>query len=273
MPDKQDTLVKILNPLSAELDCMRASLLFGVLEVVKHNTNRQMSDFAVFEFGNIYEKHTGAENAIDNYKEFQHLALCCIGKQSPQFWAAKQNDFDIYAVKSHIQKICALLGYSNCAFEPYSDEVLHGLQCTINGVVIARLGMVSKKICQVFDIEKPCVYAEIYWAALLSLAKTPVRYAEIPQYPEVRRDLSLLIDKSVQYADIEKLAFATDKKILKKVSIFDVYEGKGVPEGKKSYAVSFILQDKEQTLTDKQIDVLMQKLIHRFTHELGAELR
>ncbi|MCL2328903.1 MAG: phenylalanine--tRNA ligase subunit beta [Bacteroidetes bacterium] len=272
MPEKQDTLVKILNPLSAELDCMRASLLFGVLEVVRHNTNRQMTDFAVFEFGNVYKKQGESQKAIDNYAETQHVALCCVGKQSPQFWAVPQRDFDIYAVKSQVQKICSLLGYA-VSFELYNDDVLQGLQAVVGGVVVARLGMISSKIRKAFDIEKACVYAEIYWTTLLAQPKTPVRYAEIPQYPEVRRDLSLLIDKNVQYADIEKLAFATDKKILKQVSVFDVYEGKGVPEGKKSYAVSFILQDMEQTLTDKQIDVLMQKLIYRFGKELGAELR
>ncbi len=272
MPEKQDSLVKILNPLSAELDCMRGSLLFGVLEVVRHNTNRQMTDFAVFEFGNVYKKQGESPKAIDNYREDQHLALCCGGKQSPQFWAEKQSDFDIYAVKSQVQKICSLLGYV-VSFELYSDDVLQGLQATVNGVLVARLGMIAPKIRKAFDIEKACVYAEVYWTTLLAQPKISVRYAEIPQYPEVRRDLSLLIDKSVQYADIEKLAFATDKKILKQVSIFDVYEGKGVPEGKKSYAVSFTLQDMEQTLTDKQIDVLMQKLIFRFGKELGAELR
>lgn len=271
LPEKQDNLVKILNPLSAELDCMRASLLFGVLEVVQHNSNRQMSDFAVFEFGNVYN-YNAAGKAIGKYTETQHLALCCVGKQTPQFWAVPQRDFDMYAVKSQVQKICSLLGYT-VSFELYNDDVLQGLQAIVNGVVVARLGIVSKKIRQAFDIEKACVYAEIYWTTLLAQAKSPMRYTEIPQYPEVRRDLSLLIDKNVQYADIEKLAFATDKKILKQVSIFDVYEGKGIPEGKKSYAVSFILQDVEKTLTDKHIDTLMQKLMYRFTNELGAELR
>ncbi len=231
-----------------------------------------MTDFAVFEFGNVYKKQGESPKAIDNYREDQHLALCCVGKQSPQFWAEKQSDFDIYAVKSQVQKICSLLGYV-VSFELYSDDVLQGLQATVNGVLVARLGMIAPKIRKAFDIEKASVYAEVYWTTLLAQPKIPVRYAEIPQYPEVRRDLSLLIDKSVQYADIEKLAFATDKKILKQVSIFDVYEGIGVSEGKKSYAVSFTLQDMEQTLTDKQIDVLMQKLIFRFGKELGAELR
>lgn len=271
LPEKQDNLVKILNPLSTELDCMRTTLLFGILEVVKHNNNRQMNDFGVFEFGNVYN-YNAAKQAIDKYTETQHLALCCTGKQTPQFWAVPQRDFDIYAVKSQVQKICTLLGYT-VVFELYNDDILQGLQAIVNGIIVARLGMVSKKIRQAFDIEKDCIYAEIYWATLLAQAKSPTHYAEIPQYPEVRRDLSLLIDKNVQYADIEKLAFATDKKILKQVSIFDVYEGKGVPEGKKSYAVSFILQDAEKTLTDKHIDTLMQKLVYRFTKELGAELR
>ncbi|MDR2963444.1 MAG: phenylalanine--tRNA ligase subunit beta [Bacteroidales bacterium] len=272
MPEKQEEIVKILNPLSAELDSMRASLLFGVLEVVQYNSNRQLSDFSVFEFGNVYSKPNNGAKGIAQYAESQHLALCSVGKQNPQFWAEKQKDVDIYALKSQVHKICALLGYT-AAFEPFQSDTLQGLQCVVNGVVVAQLGILSAKIRKHFDIEKPCVYAEMYWNTLLAQPKPAIRHAELPQYPEVRRDLSLLIHKSVTYADIEKLAFATDKKILKHVSAFDVYEGKGVPEGKKSYAVSFTLQDKEQTLTDKQIDVLMQKLIHRFTHELGAELR
>lgn len=272
MPEKQDTLVKILNPLSAELDSMRASLLFGVLEVVKYNSNRQMSDFSIFELGNVYN-YDSSKQAIDKYTETQHLALCNVGKQSPQFWATPQRDFDIYAMKANVQKVCAALGYSNLVFENFSDEILQGLQCKVNGVVIARLGLISPTIRKAFDIEKACVYAEVYWTLLLEQTKQPMQYKEIPQYPEVRRDLSLLIDKNVQYADIEKIALSTDKKILKQVSLFDIYEGKGVPESKKSYAISFILQDSEKTLTDKQIDTVMQKLLYRFTKELGAELR
>lgn len=265
--------VPIMNPLSTELDCMRASLLFGCLEVVEYNKNRQMNDISVFEFGTIYTKSASEGNVTQKYTEQQQLALCIIGKQLPQHWNSNLGDSDIFVIKSHVLKVLQKLGIPSHQFAPMQHTLIDGLECIVQKRVVARLGIVKPSVCKQFDIDKPCMYAEIYWDTLLDIFGNPIQYKEIPQFPEVRRDLALLLDASVEFETIKKLAFETERNLLKQVNVFDVYQGKGVPEGKKSYAISFILQDNEKTLTDKHIEGVMSKLIAKYNSVLGAELR
>ena len=272
--DCKNHLVKILNPLSAELDCMRNTMLFSMLEVVAHNQNRQQLDLSLFEFGSVYYTKGTEGSVTDKYGESRQLALCVTGKQTPLYWAEKQQDTDIFVLKSAVLKVLTKLGMSNIQFAPKSDDMLSGLECSIlNNKCVARLGVVSKQLLKKFDIDKQVFFAEIYWDVLLANYRQKVQYKELPQFPSVRRDLALLIDSKVQFEQIKKIAFSTEKKLLKQVSAFDVYEGKGIPAGKKSYAISFLLQDDQKTLTDGQIDNVMNRLIANYQKELGAELR
>lgn len=272
--DCKNHLVKILNPLSAELDCMRNTMLFSMLEVVAHNQNRQQLDLSLFEFGSVYYTKGTEGSVTDKYGESRQLALCVTGKQTPLYWAEKQQDTDIFVLKSAVLKVLTKLGMSNIQFAPKNDDMLSGLECSIlNNKCVARLGVVSKQLLKKFDIDKQVFFAEIYWDVLLANYRQKVQYKELPQFPSVRRDLALLIDSKVQFEQIKKIAFSTEKKLLKQVSAFDVYEGKGIPAGKKSYAISFLLQDDQKTLTDGQIDNVMNRLIANYQKELGAELR
>lgn len=272
--DCANHLVKIMNPLSAELDCMRNTMLFSTLEVVAHNLNRQQNDLSLFEFGSIYFTKGTEGSVTDRFGESRQLSLCVTGKQNAQFWAEKQQDTNMFVLKSVVQKVLTKLGMNNIQFVAKSDDMLSGLECTIlNNKSVARLGMVSKSILKKFDIDKPVYFAEIYWDVVLANYRKKVAYKELPQFPAVRRDLALLIDSHVTFEKIQSVAYSTEKKLLKQVNVFDVYEGKGIPEGKKSYAVSFMLQDEQKTLNDAQIDNVMNRLISNYQKELGAELR
>lgn len=272
--DIKDHLVRIMNPLGAELDVMRNTMLFSALEVVNHNINRQQTDLSLFEFGSIYYTKANEGSVTDRFGESQQLALCITGKQTPIYWSEKQQDTNIFVLKSAVQKILSKLGMSNIQFSTYNNELIAGLECTIlNHKVVARLGSVSKAILKKFDIDKPVYFAEIYWNVILENYRQKVQYKELPQAPSVRRDLALLIDSSVTFEQIQKIAYQTERKLLKQVTVFDVYEGKGIPSGKKSYAVSFLLQDTQKTLTDSQIDGIMNRLIENYKKNLGAELR
>ncbi len=272
--DCANHLVKIMNPLSAELDCMRNTMLFSTLEVVAHNLNRQQNDLSLFEFGSIYFTKGTEGSVTDRFGESRQLSLCVTGKQNAQFWAEKQQDTNMFVLKSAVQKVLTKLGMNNIQFVAKSDDMLSGLECTIlNNKSVARLGMVSKSILKKFDIDKPVYFAEIYWDVVLANYRKKVAYKELPQFPAVRRDLALLIDSHVTFEKIQSVAYSTEKKLLKQVNVFDVYEGKGIPEGKKSYAVSFMLQDEQKTLNDAQIDNVMNRLISNYQKELGAELR
>lgn len=272
--DCKNHLVKIMNPLSAELDCLRNTMLFSALEVVSHNINRQQNDLSLFEFGSIYYTKGNEGSVTDKYGESRQLSLCVTGKQNAQFWAEKQQDTNLFVLKSAVQKVLVKLGMNNIQFVTKSDDMIAGLECTIlNNKPVARLGVVSKSLLKKFDVDKPVYFAEIYWDVVLANYRQKVLFKELPQYPAVRRDLALLIDSNVKFEQIQKIAYQTEKKLLKQVNAFDVYEGKGIPSGKKSYAISFMLQDDQKTLTDSQIDSVMNKLIANYQKELGAELR
>ena len=268
-----EKLVKILNPLSTELDCMRSSLLFGCLEVASYNNNRQMSDVAIFEIGKVYQTKSNEGTVLQKYNENQHIALCLYGKQSPQYWAEQQQETDIFVLKSVVQKVLSKLGFQSLVFSQISNEIMVGLEVSSNTVVLGQLGIVSRSISKRFGLDKSCLFAELYWDVIIKKYGTQIKYKELPQYPEVRRDLSLLIDATIPFELIEKKSYEVERKLIKSINVFDVYQGKGVPEGKKSYAISFILQDLQKTLTDSQIDGVMNKLIAKFKSEFSAELR
>lgn len=274
-------LVRLMNPLSNDLNVMRQTLLFGGLESILHNANRKNADLKFFEFGNTYffhEEKRNAEKALSPYKEEYHLALWVTGKRVSNSWAHADEASSVYELKAYLLNIFTRLGlnfgtvvFGNLVNDVYANAIsVH----TRGGKLLATFGIVSKKIRKQFDIDNEIYYAEINWNELMKAVKTSkVNFKELTKFPAVKRDLALLLDKKVQFAEIEKIAYETEKKLLKEVSLFDVYEGKNLEAGKKSYAVSFTLQDENATLNDKQIDKIMQKLITNLQNKLDAKLR
>ena len=278
-PDEH--LVKLFNPLSADLNVMRQTLLFGGLESIMRNVNRQRKNIRFFEFGNCYhfapEQHTD-EQPIAAYHQDRHLGLFVTGKRVEGSWAHPNEESSFYELKAYVENIFARIGFSKQMYvaETSDNNIFSsGLRLlTRGGKVVAELGVLSRKVLHVFDIEQEVFYADIHWTTLMrAVKKVKVEFSEISKYPAVSRDLALLIDKTVEFAQIEQIARQTEKKLLKQVTLFDVYEGKHLPEGKKSYAVNFVLQDDERTLNDKAIDAIMQKLITQLRAKLDAELR
>ena len=277
----EETTVKILNPLSADLGVMRQTLLFGGLESIVRNANRKNSNLRFFEFGNCYhydESKKEADKLIKAYTQDQHLGLWVTGKRVENSWAHPNEDASFYELKAYVENILVRLGLSlqavtlvkgeNNIFEDSISFV------TKAGKIIAELGVVAYKLTKNMGITNEVFFADIYWDNLLkAVKKHVVEYKEISKYPAVSRDLALLVDKTVEFEQIKEIAYSTEKKLLKAVELFDVYEGKNLPEGKKSYAVNFILQDEQKTLNDKQIDSIMNKLIDNLTKRLNAELR
>ena len=278
---KPDNLVRLMNPLSSDLNVMRATLLFGGLESICHNANRKNADLKFFEFGNCYHYHAEKKNpekTLAAYSEELHLGLWVTGKRVSNSWAHPDEDSSVYELKAYVINIFRRLGvnFGGLVFGNLTDDIypvaisVH----TRGGKLLATFGVVSRKILKAFDIDSEVYYADINWKELMKAIKgNAVYYKEISKYPAVKRDLALLIDKKVQFAEIEKIAYETDRKLLKAVELFDVYEGKNLEAGKKSYAVSFMLQDENATLNDKQIDKFMQKLIVNLQNKLDAKLR
>ncbi len=277
----EEATVKIMNPLSTDLGVMRQTLLFGGLESIMRNVNRKQTNLRFFEFGNCYQYVVERENEDDPIKAYQqayHLGLWVTGKRVEGSWAHADEPSSFDELKAYVQNIFARLGLpSGMLVTEKSDNNIFSHGLTIKnrgGKIIAELGVVCKKLLKQVDVAGEVYFAEINWTALMKLTrKNKVEYKELSKYPAVSRDLALLIDKQTEFEQIEKIAFQTEKKLLKRVELFDVYEGKNLPEGKKSYAVNFILQDEQKTLNDKQIDGIMQKLIKNLTEKLGAELR
>lgn len=277
----EEATVKIMNPLSNDLGVMRQTLLFGALESIMRNVNRKQSNLRFFEFGNCYQYVAEQENEDDPIKAYQqayHLGLWVTGKRVEGSWAHADEPSSFDELNAYVQNIFARLGLpSGMLVTEKSDNNIFSHGLTIKnrgGKIIAELGVVCKKLLKQVDVSGEVYFAEINWTALMKLTrKNKVEYKELSKYPAVSRDLALLIDNQTEFEQIEKIAFQTEKKLLKRVELFDVYEGKNLPEGKKSYAVNFILQDEQKTLNDKQIDGIMQKLIKNLTEKLGAELR
>lgn len=278
---KPENLVHLMNPLSNDLNVMRGTLLFGGLESIQHNANRKNADLRFFEFGNCYHFHAEKKNpekVLAAYSEELHLGMWITGKRVSNSWAHADENASVYELKAYVLNIFRRLGvnfgglvFGNLADDIYSVAVsVH----TRGGKLLATFGVISKKIQKAFDLDNEVYYADLNWKELMKAIKgNAVTYREISKYPAVKRDLALLLDKKVQFVEIEKIAFETDKKLLKSVELFDVYEGKNLEPGKKSYAVSFMLQDENATLNDKQIDKFMQKLITNLETKLEAKLR
>ena len=278
---KPENLVRLMNPLSNDLNVMRATLLFGGLESIQHNANRKNADLKFFEFGNCYHFHAEKKNpekVLAAYSEELHLGLWLTGKRVSNSWAHADENLSVYELKAYVLNIFRRLGvnfgalvFGNLTNDIYSVAIsVH----TRGGKLLATFGVISKKIQKAFDIDNEVYYADLNWKELMKAVKgSAVSYKEISKFPAVKRDLALLINKETQFAEIEKIAYETDKKLLKSVELFDVYEGKNLEAGKKSYAVSFMLQDENATLNDKQIDKVMQKLIANLQNKLGAVLR
>jgi phenylalanyl-tRNA synthetase beta chain len=261
--------VSILNPLSNELGVMRQSLLFSGLEAVAYNSNRKRADLKLFEFGKTYHQYK------ENREEQKHLALFVSGNTTDERWTTTLRASDFFHLKSTVEIILERLGIQHYKSTPVSNVVFsEGLSFSLKKKRLVDLGLLKKSVTKAFGLSQPVLYADFNWDLILDLVKrNTIVFKSIPKYPEVRRDFALLLDDTVQFEDIYQLAQQTERHLLKSVNLFDVYEGKNLPEGKKSYAVSFILQDANKTLTDKQIDKIMSKLQMTFEKRLGAELR
>lgn len=293
-----EKLVRVMNPLSSDLNVLRQTLLFGGLQSIARNINHRATSLRFYEFGNTEFYNAEKQEAVNQqvasgektalevqqegrgiagYSEESHLALWLTGHRNTGSWAVADQKATFFELKAAVLNILKRLGL-DCQLkqQQFQDDIFAaGLNIsTPRGKVLATLGIVSNKILKKFDIDQEVYYADLNWKSLVKDAlKVKVEQEEIAKFPPVKRDLALLVSKDVKFADIEKLAFETDRKLLKSVNLFDVYEGKNLPEGTKSYAVSFIIQDTEKTLVDKQIDGLMQKLIKNFETKLGAQLR
>lgn len=276
---KKDNTVEILNPLSQDLNGMRQTLLFGALETISFNSNRQNADLKLFEFGNCYYYNTenNSDNPLTKYSQQEKLSMAVSGNRNPESWNSANESVSFYYLKSNVENVLTKLGVdinkvtiSGLNNELYSD----GLTYTYNNVQIANIGIVSKDIRKQFEIKQDIYFAELSWDKILkAVRKHKVEFVELPKYPAVRRDLSLLLNTNVSFNDLKNEAFKIEKKLLKNVSLFDVYEGKNIDEGKKSYALSFTLRDNSKTLNDKQIDKIMNNMIRIFEQKFGAAIR
>ena len=293
---KSENLVRLLNPLSQDLNVLRQTLLFGGLESIARNTSYRNADLHFFEFGNCYR--FTAENrspiiipgvsssrdpevikhVLDAYSEDYHLGMWLTGRRVSGSWAHPDEDTSFAELKAHVMNVFTRMGvpFGLLVFaEGHLD--IFGKSLVIQnrgGKVLAEMGIVSPLVLKMFDITAPVYFADLRWNQLMkTIRNVKVSYQEISRFPAVSRDLALLLDESVEFGQIEKIAYQTEKRLLRAVTLFDVYEGKNLPAGKKSYAVNFILQDNEKTLNDKQIDAIMQKLIQQLTAQLHAELR
>ena len=273
--------VMLMNPLSADLNGMRQTLLFGGLESIEHNVKRKNGNIRFFEFGNCYDYNVEKKRedaTLAEFSEDYRLGLWVCGDRVENSWAHADEKATVYELKAYVENILIRLGvnlkkvvFGNLSNDIYSTGVSI---TTTSGRELGTFGIVNRKICKAMDIDFEVYYAELSWTLLMKeTKKNKVTFSEISKFPAVKRDLALLLDKSVQFAEIEKIAEESERKLLKEVSLFDVYEGKNLPAGKKSYAVSFYLQDETKTLNDKQIDAIMQKIRKNLESKLGASLR
>ncbi len=274
-----DNLVRIFNPLSSDLNAMRKTLLFGGLEAIRYNRNRQKPDLKLYEFGNVY--FTGpAANPADphgKYTEEFHLGIFLTGRKEKENWLSGNQMVDFYSLKTVVELVLRKMGKNPFELRSsvFDDQLFdHGLVYYLNEKELVRAGEVSSGLCKEFDISTEVFFAEFRWDILIdSLKNQKTIYTAISRFPEVRRDLSMILNRNITFEDLRKTALNTEKKILKDLEIFDVYEGDKIEKGKKSYAVSFILQDENKTLTDKQIEKVMRKISGALEKELGAKVR
>ncbi len=266
---KEEHNITMLNPLSNDLSVMRQSMLFSGLTAISHNINRKKQHLKFFEFGKTYHRFTSER--VEN----KHLSLFLTGNRSEDGWAKPTQKNDFYFLKTIAENILLRLGINEISSSPLNNtDFSDGIALRSGKKELVVLGLTNKTILKSFDIQQDVLYADFNWDAVRSLVSTDnVVFANIPKYPEVKRDFALLLDNATNFKEVHDLAFETERKLLKSITLFDVYTGKTLPDGKKSYAVSFTLQDEENTLTDKRIDKIMSKLKQRYESELGAELR
>jgi phenylalanyl-tRNA synthetase beta chain len=264
-----DKAVKILNPLSSDLDVMRQTLLYSGLEAIAYNQNRKAADLKLYEFGKVYEL------GEDKYIETQRFAIFLTGADAAEQWNQKSKMVSFYNLKAIVDGIIHKLNIKDITTEEATCKKLsYGLQYKRNGKQLVKFGSVATESLKKADVDKEVFYADFNFDLILAaVRKNVIVFEDVSKFPAVRRDLSMLIDKSVTFAQLKQIAQRTERKLLQDVNVFDVYQGDKLPEGKKSYALSFIIQDNEKTLTDKTIDSIMQKLIYNFGKEVGAEIR
>jgi phenylalanyl-tRNA synthetase beta chain len=278
--------VKIINSLSNDLNVMRQTLLFGGLESIAYNVNRQHADLKLYEFGNCYrydyDKKASDENADDDllssYREEFHLGIWITGQKHALSWTQTTQNVSVYDLKAYVEGILKRMGvnFSKLVYAPCENDIFSEAITikTLSDRSLATYGIVHGTLLKATDLEQPVYFADLPWENILKEVKRHrILFNDMPKFPEVRRDLALLLDKNISFETIEKIAFKTERKLLKRVNLFDVYEGKNLDPGKKSYAVSFYIQDAAKTLTDTEIDGVMKKLIKNFEQELGAKLR
>jgi phenylalanyl-tRNA synthetase beta chain len=265
---KEEHNVTMLNPLSNDLSTLRQSLLFSGLEAISYNINRKNADLKFFEFGKSYHK------LLSGFEERKHLTLLLTGYKNGETWTNTQKPSDFFLFKGYVDAILSRFGIQKTQNTPATSDIFsEGIAIGTGHNALVEFGVVKKSILKHFGIKQEVFYADFNWDIIIKSTTNKVKYADIPKYPEVRRDLALLIDQHVTYDAIYKVARQTEKSLLKEINLFDVYEGTNLGEGKKSYALSFIIQDNTKTLTDTQIDKIMGKLQKNFETELGASLR
>ncbi len=266
---KEENNVIMLNPLSQDLGVMRQSLLFSGMEAVAYNINRKRSDLKLFEFGKTYHDYNGKR------EEPRHLTLLITGNRTNESWNGLNKNSDFFYLKGIVASVMQRLGITNYKERPVKTDIFgEGISFSLGKISLVSFGILNKTVLKHFSISQEVLFADFNWDNILEVAKrNSITFTDLPKYPEVRRDFALLLDDSVTFESIFTLAKQSERKLLKDINLFDVYQGKNLPEGKKSYAVSFTLQDEHKTLTDKQIDKIMSKLQQNFEKELGAELR
>ncbi|MFA5301316.1 MAG: phenylalanine--tRNA ligase subunit beta [Bacteroidales bacterium] len=268
--------VMILNPLSSDLNAMRQTLLWGGLEAVAHNNNRQQYDLCFFEQGNVYQL-IGSGESLTGYRESRRLALFITGNDKPHNWHTPSRPADFFTLKAYVEDIVRLFGLDLNRLESTdapSDLFEAGIRYRVKNKVLADLGEVSRACLSVLDIKQKVFAAEIDWDLFFNMVRNnKPRFTDLPRFPEVHRDLALVVDNNITYDKLHAIAFKTEKRLLKKISLFDVYTGKGIPEGKKQYALSFVFRDPEKTLTDIYVEQLINRMMEAFTRETGAVLR
>ncbi|MGO4821610.1 MULTISPECIES: phenylalanine--tRNA ligase subunit beta [unclassified Flavobacterium] len=265
---KEEHNVTMLNPLSNDLATMRQSLLFSGLEAISYNINRKNSDLKLFEFGKSYHKF------LTGYEENKHLTLLLTGNRNKENWSHTQTTSDFFLFKGYVDAVLARFGIQKTQNSPVTSDLFsEGAAIGSGHNALVEFGVVKKSILKHFGIKQEVFYADFNWDIIIKTISSKIKYTDIPKYPEVRRDLALLVDININYDSIYTIARQTEKSLLKDINLFDVYEGNNLPEGKKSYAVSFIIQDNAKTLTDVQVDKIMSKLQKNFETQLGAILR
>ena len=266
---KEEFNVHMLNPLSNDLAVMRQSLLFSGLEAISYNINRKRSDLKLFEFGKTYHNYPSGR------EEHKHLTLFVSGNRTAESWNSPKKESDFFYAKGVVSSVLSRLGFKNTSSSPVKSDIFsEGVAIQWAKKTLVEFGVIKKSVLKYFDISQEVIFVDFKWDAIIENAKhQKIKFSELAKYPAVRRDFALLLDDSVSFKDIHTIAKQNEKQLLKDVSLFDVYQGKNLPKGKKSYAVSFTLQDEHKTLTDKQIDKIMTKLQASFEKQLGAELR